>query len=79
MEIQEEINCIKVFIDFPPLPWKQNITNFNDLLSVQEAVEMLKLTGKKVRLKICRYTRGLKFEQQQVEIFLKLVFIAEQS
>ena len=27
---------------------------------------MLKLTGKKVRLKICRYTRGLKFEQQQV-------------
>ena len=38
---------------------------------------MLKLTGKKVRLKICRYTRGLKFEQQQVEIFLQLVFIAE--
>jgi len=31
----------------------------------QEAVELLKLTGKIVRLKICRYLRGLKFEQLQ--------------
>ena len=26
---------------------------------------MLKLTGKKVKLKMCRYMRGLKFQQQQ--------------
>ena len=26
---------------------------------------MLKLTGKKVKLKLCRYLRGLKFQQQQ--------------
>ena len=32
---------------------------------LQEAVEMLKLTGKKVKLKMCRYMRGLKFQQQQ--------------
>ena len=38
---------------------------------MQEAVEMLKLTGKKVKLKVCRYMRGLKFEQQQVS-FIKL-------
>ena len=31
----------------------------------QEAVELLKLTGARVRLKICRYLRGLKFEQLQ--------------
>ena len=29
---------------------------------------MLKLTGKKVKLKVCRYMRGLKFEQQQVSL-----------
>ena len=28
---------------------------------------MLKLTGKKVKLKMCRYMRGLKFQQQQLE------------
>ena len=34
----------------------------------KDAVEMLKLTGSRVRLKICRYTRGLNFEQQQVHL-----------
>ena len=29
---------------------------------------MLKLTGKKVKLKLCRYMRGLKFQQQQQEV-----------
>ena len=32
---------------------------------LQEAVEILKLTGDLVRLKVCRYLRGLQFQQLQ--------------
>ena len=41
----------------------------------KDAVEMLKLTGNRVRLKMCRYTRGLNFEQQQVHLKIRFLNI----
>ena len=41
------------------------ITIIVTTMITKEAVELLKLTGGRVRLKICRYLRGLKFEQLQ--------------
>ena len=41
----------------------------------KDAVEMLKLTGNRVRLKMCRYTRGLNFEQQQVHLKIRFIYI----
>lgn len=36
--------------------------------SNKDAVEILKMTGSKVKLKLCRYLKSLNFEQQHVRV-----------